>query len=493
MCSSVERRLALLIFSLLFFSFSEVQGWSQCAGIASTQRKASDCAAHDVPSNKIAALDPSRPYSLAELVDIAERNNPRTRVSWERAKQKAEQVGIAKSAYYPVLTGLAVFADQRFINPFPEPLAPRGYTMIETPVVQPEIALDYLLFDFGKREATVDESKAEALAAGANFIHENQEVAFRVTSDYYKLVTAQERLQAANEILKTAQTTQDAAEDRLRNGRATLPDVLNARAETAQAVFDLESADGDEQIARVTLAEELGVEPSPNVVIDAQGNAPLPESLTLSIDDLIQRAISDRPDLMAQVAEIRAADQEVRAAKADYRPRIVLSGSAAQQAIWPSADYGRLGSANEPVWSASVVMEWRIFDGGERKNRLAAAESRKREAEDNLTDKRNQAQREVWTGFIAFRTAQRQEQAAVALLDSASTSYSASLDAYKYGVKNLVDVVAAEKQLALARLSSVSARSQLFLQAVQLEFVTGNLLRNLPSATRLQTQDGQKP
>ena len=54
-----------------------------------------------------------------------------------------------------------------------------------------------------------------------------------------------------------------------------------------------------------------------------------------------------------------------------------------------------------------------------------------------------------------FRTSVRKEQAAEALLDSASTSYSASLDAYQYGVKNLVDVLTAEKQLAQARLSGV--------------------------------------
>jgi outer membrane protein TolC len=197
-----------------------------------------------------------------------------------------------------------------------------------------------------------------------------------VANGYYKLVTAQERLQAAQETLKTAQTTQDAAEDRLQNGRATLPDVLNARAETSQAVFDLESADGDEKIARVTLAEELGVEPSPNIVIDAQKNAPLPESLTLPIDELIKRAMADRPDLAAQIAEIRAADDEVRAAKAEYRPRIVLSGAAAQTAIWPTTSYGQLGSANEFTWSAWVNLEWTIFDGGARKNQLAIAESK---------------------------------------------------------------------------------------------------------------------
>ncbi len=482
-----------LVLSLLLFSFSQEPGWAQCAGIASTPRAASDCAAREIPVGKIATLDPAHPYSLAELVDIAEHNNPRTRVTWERAKQKAEQLGIAKSAYYPVLTGIATFANQRAIEPFPEPLAPRGYIMSEATVVQPEIALQYLVFDFGGREANIGAAKAGALAAGADFIQANQEVAFQVATGYYKLVTAQERLQAAQETLNTAQTTQDAAEDRLQNGRATLPDVLNARAETSQDVFDLESADGDEKIARVTLAEDLGVDPSPNIVINAQKNAPLPESLTLSIDELINRAMADRPDLMAQIAEIRAADNEVRSAKAEYRPQIVLSASGAQQAIWPSVDYGQVGAANEPVWSASLGVEWRIFDGGERKNRLAMAESRKREAQDEFTDKHDQAQREVWTAFIGFRTALRQEQAAVALIDSASTSYSASLDAYKYGVKNLVDVVTAEKQLALARLSSVSARSQLFLQAVQLEFVTGNLLRSLPPATKLQTQDGQKP
>ena len=56
------------------------------------------------------------------------------------------------------------------------------------------------------------------------------------------------------------------------------------------------------------------------------------------------------------------------------------------------------------------------------------------------------------TRRLAFRTAFRKHDAAVTLLESANSSYSVSLDAYKYGVKNLVDVVTAEKQLAQARL-----------------------------------------
>jgi outer membrane protein len=202
--------------------------------------------------------------------------------------------------------------------------------------------------------------------------------------------------------------------------------------------------------------------------------------------------MENRPELMAQRLRIRSAEAGIRAAKAEYKPQILLSGSAAQTSVWPTADYGVLGSASEPTWSAELGVRWRIFDGGARKNELLSAESKRREAEDELTTKDDEATREVWSAYIAFRTALRKHEAAVALLKSANESYSASLDAYQFGVKNLVDVLTAEKQLALARLSSVAARSELFLEAVNLEFATGNLLRNQPPATSLQTQDGHQ-
>jgi outer membrane protein len=481
--------LNVLLLSLLL-AFSAARTLGQCAGKVSSPAAVADCAAREIPRGGIAILDPVHPYTLAELIDVAEDHNPSTRTIWERAKQKARELGLAKAAYYPELEGLAVFGDERLINPFPEPLAPRGYVMVEVPKVQPEVALQYLIFDFGKRGATVDSAKAEKLAAGADVIQVNQAVAFHVASAYYQLVTAQERLQAAQDTLRTAQTTQDAAENRLDNGLATLPDVLNARAETSQAVFDVESADGDEKITRVTLTEVVGADPSPNIVIDSQRSAPLPDRLTMSIEALIHRAMENRPELMAQTLQIRAAEARIRAARAEYRPQIVLSGSVAQTSVWPMADYGVLGSASEPTWSAELGLHWRIFDGGVRKNELLIAESKRREAEDELTTIDDGTTREVWTAYIAFRTALRKHDAAVALLQSANESYSASLDAYKYGVKNLVDVVTAEKQLAQARLSSVSARSELFLEAVNLEFATGNLLRNQPPATTPQPQGG---
>jgi hypothetical protein len=283
------------LFLYLIAPFLFLSPWceGQCTG-ALTPAAAANCAAHTVPQEALVPLDHAHTYSLAELIDLAERNNPRTRIAWERARQRADELGIAKSSYYPVLAAQAVFADQRIINPFPKPLAPRGYVMVEIPAVVPEVTLDYLIFDFGKRGARVDAATAEKLAAGANFIQANQDVAFRVASAFYQLLTQQERLAAAEATLRTAQTTADAAEFQLRNGRSTLPDVLNARAEAAQAVFDRESADGDEKIARVTLTEAVGVEPSPDITIDAGNSAPLPSELAASIDAL-RRSLKSAP------------------------------------------------------------------------------------------------------------------------------------------------------------------------------------------------------
>lgn len=59
-----------------------------------------------------------------------------------------------------------------------------------------------------------------------------------------------------------------------------------------------------------------------------------------------------------------------------------------------------------------MELKWRIFDGGARRNELAAAQSKKRDAQDELTEKHDAATRQVWSAYIAFRTALKKQQAA---------------------------------------------------------------------------------
>jgi outer membrane protein TolC len=379
---------------------------------------------------------------------------------------------------------MALFGDERIINPFPKPLAPVGYVMVEIPAVESGLELEYTIFDFGKRRSQLESSKALRLAAAATFQRANQDVAYKVVVAYYNLVTAQEKLTAIRQILDTAQTTQGAAEAQLANGRATLPDVLNAKAATAQAGYDLETSIGDEAMARVRLREALGVEPSDEITVEKPTSTPEASAVSNSVTNLVEAAMHNRPDLQSFAEKLRAATEDLKTARSSYRPRLELQSNAASQSLWPSTNPPSLGNTTQFVWSVGLKLQWELFDGGARRNEVLLVESRQRQAADELREKRDEVTRETWTSYLQFRTAARQQDAAQSLLAAATTSYDASLDAYRYGVKNLIDLVTAESQLAQARLADVQARSAVLTSAVTLGYTTGNLLRQRPAVPR---------
>jgi len=70
-----------------------------------------------------------------------------------------------------------------------------------------------------------------------------------------------------------------------------------------------------------------------------------------------------------------------------------------------------------------------------------------------------------------------QQHSSQTFLSASEISYDSSLDAYKYGVRSLVDVVQAERQLAQARLAVVRSQAQLLQSAATLSYATGDLLQ----------------
>jgi outer membrane protein len=58
-------------------------------------------------------IDPTKTYSLAELVDLAEAQNPETRVAWERARAQAAALGVARSELYPTVAAAALSETDR--------------------------------------------------------------------------------------------------------------------------------------------------------------------------------------------------------------------------------------------------------------------------------------------------------------------------------------------------------------------------------------------
>jgi outer membrane protein TolC len=127
--------------------------------------------------------------------------------------------------------------------------------------------------------------------------------------------------------------------------------------------------------------------------------------------------------------------------------------------------------------SVSFGLRWTVFDGGARKGRVAQAQADMRAAEAETNLKKNQIADEVWTAYSNLNTAFRQHKTAIALLEAATQSYNAALESYKYGVRNLLDVTAAQRSLAQARSADVFARTQVLSTLGDLAFATGDSIQ----------------
>src|SRR5580704_12663162 len=105
---------------------------------------------------------PHKQYDLAALVDLAERANPKTREAWEVAREAAAAIGLAESAYLPQLSLQAIGGFQHTPLPMPRSLVPAGYFVSDTREVIPTLALKWLLFDFGRRDAQLQAARADS-------------------------------------------------------------------------------------------------------------------------------------------------------------------------------------------------------------------------------------------------------------------------------------------------------------------------------------------
>ncbi len=417
-------------------------------------------------------LDPAKLYNLSELVNVAEQNNPQTRVAWENAKARAADLGIAQSTLYPTLAAAALAGSSRVDIFFGSSFQRQT---VET--FSPVFVLDYIIFDFGLRSQEISISRNNLLAANFQFNDTHRRVIFQVMAAYYRLLDSKGQEEAAEANLKNAETVQQAAEARLQNGLATLPDVLEARSAAAQADYDLQAAIGATEIAHGDLATALGISPTTQFQVESIQSIKMPDSIADTVETSIDKALSQRPDLMQQVAELRAAGAEVKAAHRNYFPTLSVNGSAGL-----ARSYGEqihlpgIYSPTQETWDAALSLNWTLFDGLARENRLARAHADQKQAAASVESIRDQVENQVWAAYSTARTALRQQKAAAALLEAATESYNAALESYNYGVRSQIDVVSAQRTLADARTADVNARTQLLTGLAALAYQTGDLL-----------------
>jgi outer membrane protein len=422
-----------------------------------------------------AALDDEHVYSLGELIDIAESNSPTTRAAWDRAKMIAASVGIAKSELYPTI--IATAAGRAYLNP---QLFGSTFVVQDIGDFESAVRLAYTLVDFGARRTEVTAAQARLVAENLSFNNEHLVLIQQVSQSYFGLLEAKGLREAAEVSLNDAKTSEAAAQERRNNGLATVPEVLEAKAATARANYQLKSALGAEQVEIGNLAKAITASPLKPLKVEALDQLRIPDKLDQSVQQAIDTAFSVRPDLQADEAHVRAAHDEVKHATSAYYPSLTFDGSRGWLRAFGEQE-GSLGVyAKTHTYDATLGLKWTIFDGLLRENRIAEAKAEEKVATDEVHNRQDEITNQVWADYSNAATALQQREAATALLTASEESYSAALESYKDGVRNFLDVLAAEDALAQARAIDVTARTQVLRTFTDLDFRTGDLLANHP-------------
>ncbi len=406
--------------------------------------------------------DPDRALTLERVLDIALQNNPRTQAAWASARAAWAEMGARKAAYYPSLDLGGNFTRTK--------QTVGGQLSFLQTTYGPSVALSALLYDFGRREADVDAAEAAALASGFAFNAVLADTVLLVQESFYRYVNAQALLEAARAGLEDAEVSLKAADERRGAGVATIAEVLQARTVRSRALLIQQETEGAVQALRGAMATVMGLpvttpfeaQPLPDAI------AP-PAGLDGTIEELVEAALSGRPDLEASRARALEAALEAKRVRAEAWPSLTAGGAFGRYYYYHSDR-----DAND-TYSGTIGLRFPLFTGFEHSYRLKKAEA---EAEANRAETRdlaNQVALQVWNSYYAVQTALKQVSTSADLLASADESAAVALERYKAGVGTILDLLSAQRALSEARAQAVLARSDWLISLARLARDTGRL------------------
>lgn len=421
-------------------------------------------------------LVPDTVYSLAQLIDIAQREHPSTRMAWNRARQAALAVGVAEATFLPRLTANIIGGWQRTSTPSPLTFDGR-LSDIETNLqgAAPFLALEWLLFDFGQRQALTEAAEHAFYAANVLYNGVHQRIIHDVTHAFYTYAAAHSRLKIAEQALVNSRRVLEAVQQRLQAGLATTVELALARQQVAQAELRRVNAQGVERNTFQGLLAAAGLPPTSRIRIGGLKERELPRTTTALAQDAIRGALARRPDLQASYAALAAAKAGVTAAEADFLPKVYLAAIAGGNRN--RFEVGHLPGIQHRSSTSAVLVGVTVplYDAGMRAARLKDAEIHVDNARKTFEEMQRDIVREIVLAESTLRSALESYDAASELVEVASVAHDAALEAYQHGVGTITVVTETATSLLDAREARSDAYAASLSAAANLAFVMGKM------------------
>lgn len=412
-----------------------------------------------------------RPLTLVQAVAIALCSNPQARQAWVGVIASTAQVGQAKAAFLPTVTGsVSRTLDSVSSSGAAGPNASRFF------IDGRSVSASWLLFDFGGRAANVTQAERNVAAAMASRDALLQQLVAAIGQAYAEATAHAASVTAAMQAETSARESLAAARGRMGLGVATIVDALQAQTALSQATLLRVRAQGNARTALGTLAYTMGVDlrtrlelpvdpdlytPSPDAPADNTAAPAEPPDAAIrqatdalrDIDSLIEQAITNHPSLSAARAQLAAAQARADGAAADGYPTVSLSGGQYRN--------GRPGTAFTSSQTTekllAITLNVPLFEGFARSYKVREQQALVEAKSLELAGAQLQVELDVWRNYHALQTEAAGVDTSRDLLASAAEALQAARVRYRIGTADILALLTAQKDDANARQERIQA------------------------------------
>lgn len=380
---------------------------------------------------------------LSDLIQIGICNNPSLNRSYMAVKSAESDVGQVKSNYLPSVSG-SVSASKEYGKVEKNASA-------ETDPYSANVALQWLLYDFGGRSAKTKQTQAYLESAEFSYNSSLQNLVFSVSQAYYNVQGAKAVLVSSKTAEESYKKSYDETKRRYELGLVSASDKLLAQTSYENSKLAVIQAENAVKTGMGNLAQLLNL--PPETAFDLARPKPKSEHLDLEVkkpvSELIEIALSQRPDLRADKSTLEAVK---------YNEDVVFAGAMPSISVGAGIGYrDNWHTSNPYTYSTNVGLSLSVplFTGFSDTYKISKARYQTRQAEAVVADTEDTVKNEVWTAYQDYQTAVSSHKISLTVLESAKENQKVAFAMYKVGKGSILNLLTAESQLANSRKESI--------------------------------------
>src|SRR5579862_661705 len=403
-----------------------------------------------------------RTLTLADAKQLALKNHPQIAAANYRALAAQEAVTENRAGFFPNvnLYGTAVGANSEGTR-----IMAGG---LNNPSVFDRAAggleASQLLTDFGRTANLTASSRYQAQAERQNVVFTREQVLLQADTAYYDALEAQAVLHVAQQTLDTRQLLLDQVTALATNKLRSELDVSFAQVELQQARLLVEKSQDDAAAAMAMLSTALGYREFHEFHLIEE--TPPAQAVTNDVSNLVQTALSCRPELLSLRAAHAAASRFAKAERDARLPTVAAVGVAGDA---PTHD----SHLPDDYAAGGIQLSLPLFAGGFYAARQHEAELKAQADAELLRSLEDNIIRDVRIAWLNFNNSLEQLHTADELVGNASEAYDLAQARYQTGISSIVELSEAQLNLTSAQIADTGARYNVLIQQANLNYQTG--------------------